>query len=305
MEIKRSRQIKMRHLSAFVETVRGGSLKAAGERMFLTQPTISKTLQDLERILGVTLLHRDRGGVTLTREGAVFRQFAEQGLAAIGHGLASLDALSAGRAAPLRIGSLPSVSADLLPDVILNFERLSPATPVTVEEGPIGGLIEGLRAATLDLVIGRMGTPDSMTGLSFIQLYAEQVIFAAAAGHPLSKVSQIEALSGQRLLYPPKGAAIRPLVDRYMIERGVTDMPGRLESVSGAFGREMTLGPARAIWIISQGVVARDIAAGRMIALPIDTRSMAGPVGIMSRADEDPTPPMRLFRQALLSTLDR
>ncbi len=82
MESNRLRLIKMRHLSAFVETVRCGSLKAASERIFLTQPAISKTLKDLEVILGVALMRRDRGGIELTREGAVFQQFAEQRFAA-------------------------------------------------------------------------------------------------------------------------------------------------------------------------------------------------------------------------------
>ena len=189
MEIMRARQIRIRHLSAFVETIRCGSLKAAGKRIFLTQPTVSKTLRDLEDILGVTLLHRNRGGVSLTREGAVFQQFAEQSLAALGHGLASLDALSAGQAAPLRIGALPSVSADLLPDVILHFESLSPATPITVEEGPVGSLINGLRAGKLDLLIGRMGPLEQMNGLSFTQLYAERVIFAAASRREKTSIS--------------------------------------------------------------------------------------------------------------------
>ncbi|WP_286134933.1 pca operon transcription factor PcaQ [Neptunicoccus cionae] len=293
----------MRHLSAFVETVRRGSLKAASEQIMLTQPAISKTLRDLEEILGVTLLHRDRGGIRLTREGAVFRQFAEQGLAALNHGLASLDALSAGRATPLRIGTLPSVAADLLPDVILQFGELSPATPVTVEDGGIRTLLERLRSGALDLVLGRMGQPETMTGLSFTQLYAEQVVFAAAAGHPLAQETRLEALNECLILYPPNDAAIRPLVDRYLISQGITDWPNRLETVSSSFGRSMTLGPAQAIWIISQGVVARDIAAGQMITLPLDTQAMAGPVGIMARSEEDPTPAIRLFRQALVSAL--
>ena len=115
----------------------------------------------------------------------------------------------------------------------------------------------------------------------------------------MAQMTDPAMLSDQRVLYPPQGSAIRPLVDRFLIERGITPGPGQIESVSGAFGRAMTLGPAQAVWIISQGVVARDIKAGRMIVLPIDTSTMSGPVGIMSRAEEDLTPPMRLFRQAL------
>ena len=308
MESKKLRQIKMRHLSAFVETVRCGSLKAAAEHTFLTQPAISKTLKDLETILGMALMHRDRGGIELTREGAVFQQFAEQSLAALSHGLASLDALSAGTSTPLRIGALPSVAADLLPDVVLRFSELSPATPVMVEDGRIGALVDRLRSGDLDLVVGRMGRPETMAGLSFTQLYSEQVVFAVAIDHPLAHAmahaigseTNLEALAGYRILYPPKGAAIRPLVDRFLIMHGIGDWPNRLETVSDAFGRTMTLGPAAAIWIISKGVVAQDIKAGRMVTLPIDTRAMAGPVGILARSEEDPTPTIRLFRQAIL-----
>ena len=290
----------MRHLSAFVETIRCGSMKLAAERIFLTQPAISKTLKELEAILGAPLLLRDRGGVRLTREGIVFRQFAEQSLAALSHGIASLDALTAGTAAPLRIGALPSVAADLLPDVILSFADLSPTSPVTVEDGPIGALVDRLRSGALDIVVGRMGRPEMMNGLSFTQLYSEQVIFAVSAEHPLAKCNDVRALEDLRVLYPPKGAAIRSLVDRFMIARGIGEWPNRLETVSGSFGRTMTLGPAQAVWIISQGVVARDIAAGRRVAMPIDTSEMAGPVGILARSEDEPTPSMRLFRQALL-----
>ncbi|MEM8539847.1 MAG: pca operon transcription factor PcaQ [Pseudomonadota bacterium] len=303
MEYIKARRIKMRHLSAFVETVKCGSLKAAAQRTHLTQPSISKTLKDLEEIIGAPLLNRDRGGIELTREGAVFRQFAEQSLAALSHGLTSLEALNAGEGALLRIGTLPSVAADLLPEAIVAFSELSPSTPVTVEDGPISALLERLRRGDLDLVVGRMGRPEIMSDFSFTQLYSEQVVFAAAADHPLINCTDLDQLNQSLVLFPPKGAAIRPLIERYLITHGIGKWQNRIETVSGAFGRSMTLGPVRAIWIISQGVVARDIAAGRMAVLPIDTADMAGPVGIMARSEEDPTPTIKLFRQALLAAL--
>lgn len=299
MEINRARRIKIRHLHAFVEATRAGSLKTAAGRLHLTQPAISKTLKDLEEVLGVHLLERSRAGMSLTREGAVFLPFAEQALAALTHGLSSLAALRHGVAAPLHIGALPSVAADLLPDAVDRFARLSPGTPLLVDDGNINALLEQLRAGLLDVVIGRMGGPAQMTGLSFTKLYDENVVFAVAADHPLSAAATPADLADWLVLYPPQAAAIRPTVDRYMISNGVGQVPDRLETVSWAFGRSMTLGPRRAVWIISEGVVARDIAAGRMAVLPLDTATMSGPIGIMTRAEEDPTPPMRLFRQAL------
>ena len=57
------RRIKLRHLEAFVEITKLRSLKRAAERLHLTQPAISRTLAELEQILGTKLLTRGRGGV--------------------------------------------------------------------------------------------------------------------------------------------------------------------------------------------------------------------------------------------------
>jgi len=78
-----NRRIKYRHLEAIIAISRAGRLNRAADQLNLTQPTISKTLKDLEDILGVTLLLRDRADVALTPEGHVFLQFAEQSVAAL------------------------------------------------------------------------------------------------------------------------------------------------------------------------------------------------------------------------------
>ena len=85
------RRVKYRHIAAFVEITRQRSLKRAAEVLNLTQPAISKTLAELERTLGVQLLNRGRAGVSLTREGEVFLQFAEVSLGEILHEIARHD----------------------------------------------------------------------------------------------------------------------------------------------------------------------------------------------------------------------
>lgn len=302
METKDLRTIKIRHLAAFCETLRAGSLKGAAGRLHLTQSAVSKSIKDLETILGVVLLERNRGGIALTPEGEVFRGFAEQGLNAVRNGLTSLQALASGRDAPVRLGALPSVAADFLPTVVTRFSKAAPSTPLTVHDGSIDALIDRLRAGEIDLVVGRSGRTEIMAGVSFTQLYSEQVIFAAAADHPYAKADTLAALNDALVLYPPPDAAIRPLVDAFLTETHGTLLPKTLETVSSAFGRAMTLGPSKAVWIISQGVVARDIAAGRMVRLPVVTDAMAGLVGVMARSEDEPTPGVRLFRQCLLDT---
>ena len=304
MDIKASRHIKFRHLAAFVETVRLGSLKAAADRVGLTQSAITKTLNDLDRQVGSPLLHRDRGGARLTPAGQAFLPFAQQSLAALGQGLDTLQSAGAGQAQTLRIGALPSVAAGVLPDAVGRFLALAPGVRIRVQDGAIAALVDQLRDGALDLVIGRMGTPEAMVGLTFAQLYTERGAIVVAAGHPLAKSRSLLDLRNALVIYPPRSAAIRPLVDRFMLAEGADLQGPRIESVSDAFGRAMTLGPQAPVWIISQGVVARDITAGRLVTLPIDSGLLEGPVGIMARAEDEVSPQVRVFRQALMACLD-
>ncbi|WP_300551101.1 pca operon transcription factor PcaQ [Roseovarius sp.] len=297
------RRLKVRHLQAFVEIARQKSLKRAAEILNLTQPAISKTLKELEEIAGVTLLERSRGGVVMTLEGDVFLRYATSSLTAIDQAMTSISAIRKGERGRVAVGALPSVAARMLPQAVQLFTRLAPNATPQVEDGPHGFLVDRLRAGKLDLVIGRLGKPDTMKGISFTQLYAEDVVVVCAPGHPLAEAGALTDIGDYPVIYPPKDAAIRPLVDRMMIADGMGDFPRRIESVSAAFGRGFTLG-GDALWIISTGVVAGDIAAGRLIALPIKTGLTAGPIGVMARAEDDLTPLAQMFRQAAIRAVE-
>lgn len=292
------RRIKFRHLDAFSAIARAGSLKRAADELNLSQPSISKTLKELEDILGVALMERDRAGAKLTQEGEVFLQFAEQCTAALRHGLRSVRAGGAA-AAHLKVGVLPSVASSLLPRAVLSFARTSPDTLLALHEGPHLDLTSRLRSGRLDLVVGRLGRPETMQGLVFRQLYAEEVVVVAAPESPAREVRRFEDLDAFRVLYPPQDSAIRPLVARMLISRGVPLFRNRIETASAAVGRALTLADPGTVWVISLGVVAGDIAEGRLIRLDLDTSATLGAVGVMSLADEVPTPAFRAFSTAL------
>jgi LysR family pca operon transcriptional activator len=293
------RRIKFRHLNAFSAIARSGSLKRAAEQLNLTQPAISKALKELEEIIGVVLLERSRAGVKLTAEGDIFLQFAEQSTSALRHGLRSVRAtgLSVGK---LRVGALPSVASHLLPQAVTDFGTKSPDTLIELHEGPHQDLTTRLRSGGLDLVVGRLGRPETMTGLEFLQLYTEHVVIVAQPNSPAVSVRQFQELEGFRVLYPPQDSAIRSLVARLLISQGVPLFRNRIESASSAFGRAVTLADPRTVWVISYGVVANDLAEGRLVALDLDTSATAGAVGVMSRANEVRSVAARAFISVLL-----
>lgn len=292
------RRIKFRHLDAFSAIARARSFKAAAEELNLTQPAISKTLKELEEILGVVVMQRSRSGVALTPEGEVFLQFAEQSTAALRHGLRSIRATNSA-AGLLKLGALPSVASSLLPEAVLTFARKSPDTLVEIQEGPHNDLTARLRSGGLDMVVGRLGKPDTMVGLSFQQLYAEEVVIVARRGSPATVISDFAELDRFRVLYPPANSAIRPLVARLLISQGVPLFRDRIETTSPEFGRAATIADPNTVWFISRGVVANDIAKGRLVPLMIDMTLTRGAVGIMSRSGEVPSVAQRRFSTLL------
>ncbi len=157
------RRIKFRHLEAFSAIARAGSLKQAAEQLHLTQPAMSKTLKELEGILGVSLMERGRAGIALTEQGGIFLQFAEQSTAALRHGLRSVRA-GGPAGSRLRIGGLPSVASTLLPAAVLAFVRDNPDTALELHEGTHEDMTGRLRSGRLDLVVGRLGRPQTMRG---------------------------------------------------------------------------------------------------------------------------------------------
>ncbi|WP_422374090.1 pca operon transcription factor PcaQ [Roseibium sp.] len=297
------RRIKFRHIQCFVEIARERSLKLAADKLHLTQPAISKTLKELEEIIGASLMSRNRAGIQLTRQGKVFLHFAQISLASLQQGLDGVEREGGSARETLKVGALPTVAASFMPPVVREFAAMAPDVMLQIMDGPHGYLIERLKLGELDLVIGRLGRPDAMEGVSFTQLYSEQVDLIVRAGHPLLDNPDIKKVIDWPVIYPPEGAAIRPLVERLMIANGVGEIPNKIETVSGAFGRIYTRN-TDAVWIISSGVVQNETADGHLVRLPFETDITKGPVGLMTRPDTQPGAAEQLFRLAVQSVIE-
>ena len=297
------RRIKFRHIQCFVEIARERSLKLAADKLHLTQPAISKTLKELEEIIGASLMSRNRAGIQLTRQGKVFLHFAQISLASLQQGLDGVEREGGSARETLKVGALPTVAASFMPPVVREFAAMAPDVMLQIMDGPHGYLIERLKLGELDLVIGRLGRPEAMEGVSFTQLYSEQVDLIVRAGHPLLDNPDIKTIIDWPVIYPPEGAAIRPLVERLMIANGVGEIPNKIETVSGAFGRIYTRN-TDAVWIISSGVVQNETADGHLVRLPFETDITKGPVGLMTRPDTQPGAAEQLFRLAVQSVIE-
>jgi LysR family pca operon transcriptional activator len=291
-------RIRLRHLRTFLEVARERGVGRAAARLHVSQPAVTKTIRELEELLGAALFHREGRRVRLTAAGEVLLPYAAQALSAIRRGIESVTSDEAG---PLvRIGALPTVSARIMPAAVAALTRESPAPRLRLVTGENAVLLEQLRSGALDMVVGRLAEPDRMTGFFFEHLYSEQVVFVVRPGHPLLAAGgdAFGRLADFPMLMPPQGSVIRPFVERFLLTRAVARPRTVIETISDSFGRAFVR-VEDAVWVISEGVVARDLAEGLLAALPVDTGDTRGPVGLTMRTDARTQPGLERIMLAI------
>ena len=277
-------RIRIRHLRCFLETARLGSLSAAAGVLNVSQPAASKTIRELEDILGKPLFDRTHRRLALTSVGRVFQQHAGAAMAELSRAQ-SLVMDTPSQITRLSVGVLPTAATSLMPRAALAFRDSHPNCLLRVSTGPNWLLMSQLRESSLDLVVGRMGNAEVMQHLSFHHLYSEDIAAVVRPGHSLIDTDQpMGALEGYPLLLPPPGAVIAPLVRALLSRHGVTSQSAAFESVSLAFGRRVVQS-SDAVWFISRGVVEDELDAGTLRTLPLGNDLRGGPIGISMRSD--------------------
>lgn len=291
-------RIKLRHLRSFLETARLGSLSAAAQDLNISQPAMSKSIRELEDILGTQLFDRSTRRLSLTPAGKVFQQHVGSGMIALRRAQ-QLVQDAPQQQQRIIVGVLPTAATDLLPNAALQFQTENPDCLMRVSTGPNWLLMSQLREGTLDLVVGRMSTAKVMEGLSFRQLYSERIIAVLRPDHPaLRGDGNQSAIGNYPLVVPPPGAVIAPVVRAYLSQLDIPPYAHKFETVSLAFGRKLVQS-SDAIWFISRGVVANELAEGTLCVLPLDQDMHGSPVGISMREDGSTTPEQQSLIRAL------
>jgi DNA-binding transcriptional LysR family regulator len=303
-------RIRLRHLSCFVVVAQERTLARAAERLHLSQPAVSKTLTELERLAGHQLLERGRGGTQLTQAGERFLRYAVDVTRALDSAAAALTADEEPRYPTVAVSALPTAAGGLLARAIIALRERRPHAGIRVRTGHNPELIAALRAGEVDFALGRIAEPAMMAGISFELLYAESLAVVARPQHRLAvfgrspvagpgwrTVSPL-ALLAYPLVIPGIGTAPRHDVEGFFEVHGIALPPGRTETQSVSLARELTL-LSDAVWITPQHAVQADLDSGQLRRLNVSVPGNAEPLGILSSSGVAPSE----LAQQLMDTL--
>ncbi|MEU3952426.1 LysR family transcriptional regulator [Streptomyces achromogenes] len=177
--------VDLRLLRCFVAVAEEGTLTRAAERLFVSQPALTKQIRQLETRLGVRLFTRSRTGMALTEPGRTLAERAPALLAGWDQALRETRSAARRAARSLRVGFLASAANEATPRIITEFTRRRPGWRVEMRQAtwsdPSAGLAEGhVDAALLRLPL------TGQDALRTAVLFTEPRWVALPEGHPLA-----------------------------------------------------------------------------------------------------------------------
>jgi len=161
----------------------------AAARLHVAQPSISSAVAALEHELGAALFHRDRAEVRLTGAGEVFLPWARQVLADCEAGAAAVRDLLGLRRGRLVLGATPSLTTNLLPEVLASFHAAHPGLELVLHEAGSQDLVDRLEKGEMDLAVVIL--PVDRPTVSAVELLEEELVLAVDRNHPLVSRSSI------------------------------------------------------------------------------------------------------------------
>src|SRR5260370_19626443 len=136
--------MELMHLRVFVAVADSGSISLAARRLNITQPALSRQIQDLERDMGVRLFDRIGRRVILTGDGGDLLGRTRRVLADVDALQGRAQALGGGEGGILRIGAPPQFIESALPEVLTAYRRARPGAKVElVQDGAKPRLTRG------------------------------------------------------------------------------------------------------------------------------------------------------------------
>lgn len=226
-------RLKFRHLLLVDAISRHGTLVMAAEELRITQPAATRTLRELEQMLGVTLFERHARGLAPTPFSEAFSTHARAVLAQIRQAERHVDELLSADRGQLVVGTHLAGAGGLLPRAVATVKERHPFLTIAVREGLPSALLLELESGRIDLIVGRLTQPSDET-FTRVKLHDESIRLVVRQGHPLanSSLDGMAQLGGYPWILPSQETKLRGELESFFTRHGIEMPKNRVETTS-------------------------------------------------------------------------
>ncbi len=225
-------------LRAFRAVMRSGSASRAAKALGVTQPAISRMIADVERELGLALFAREGGRLVPTAEAVQFCAAADRAFSAFDEVADFAHSIRAGRANPVRVASLSTLSSTVLADAIVEFSKKHHGQAVSVFDSPHIDIPNEVASCRVDFgLCGHTDDPE-VRWEHFGSAYV-----CAVVAHDMSVPEGLKKICSQKkLLLPMAGTKIRAAIDKVLYAEEISTHGAFEFQTSAVFRRIMSDG---------------------------------------------------------------
>ena len=287
------------HLLRAVDAIEAHrSLLKASVALGVSQPALTKSLAELEDVLGLRLFERHPRGVRPTEAGAVFVRSARRVLAELRRLDEDLDLLCTPGGGTVALGALPVAAAGVLPGVLTRLKAARPGIRVRLREGRTEELLPLLASGELDLIVGRLYEPAVPDGFEREALWTEPISVLARAGHPIFAAAvTVEELRRHDLVLPTITQRVGREIEHLLWLLGI-DPATALRSSSYGLIREMLHG-TDVLSVMPRSMMVGDLLRGALRVVPLPIPAPERPAGLILPRGGAPSPAGLAFAQCL------
>jgi len=207
-----------RQLEAFVNVARYRNFSRAGKALFLSQPTISLHISNLEKELNTALFDRTSKEVNLTPAGAEFLNYALDMINMKNRAIHNIISSQKKISGSIRISTSTTPSLVLLPNAIEKFQSLHPEVKFIIEEKSSQDILEDVCSLSSDL--GLIGMQVENERFISQPLFDDELVFICSENTPLDGIVEIADIANFRFISRSDQSATRIELERVMSERG-------------------------------------------------------------------------------------
>ncbi|NHU49073.1 LysR family transcriptional regulator [Rhodococcus sp. A14] len=185
--------LKLRHLRSFVVVAEELHFGRAAQRLQIAQPSLSQQIQQLESIVGGSLLHRTTRCVRLTTAGEALLERANRIVHQVDGALEDVRLVSRGRAGVLQVSYSSSVTLRNTPPYLQSFQDAFPHVRVQLDERSTTRVLDALKDGTTG--VGFVRDSDEVDGIWTKTIATEQVVAVLPRSHPHASAETVSLTS--------------------------------------------------------------------------------------------------------------
>lgn len=177
--------MRLQAIEQFIAVIDAGSIRGAARNLDISQPALTRALQQLEEELGVQLMNRSGRGVTPTAVGSAFLSRARVAEAELRKAAEEAKKTVGDSTRLLALGVSPVGASLLLPELATTLKKLHPTTRMRILETTPSALLSLVRDEVMDLAVTQRTRIHLDAGLDYRPLAEVQMRLAVRPGHPL------------------------------------------------------------------------------------------------------------------------